>query len=207
MTRQGKTTVRTRIATAVLASFVVSGVFGTAILFAPLPALAVGGVVTDPGATAAQVPGTAAAVAQTPIAANNTGQNTANNVTGQKQTVLQQVKQALATVASLAILNAADFFLKKLAYDAANALASAGNGQQPLFVTEGFGNYLKNTALDAAGEAIGTISQAGGFDKLGIDLCAPKLPKVSLNIQLGFINDLKKSTGPVSPNGDRKSVV
>jgi hypothetical protein len=136
MTRRPFMTMKTTIAIAVLASFVLSGVLGLSIFFSPRPALAVGGVVTDPGATAAQSVGTGANVAQTPLQANTSGQTTAQNVTVQKDSVLKQIEKAIVPVVLIAITNAVDYFAKKLAYDAATALATAGSGQKPLFVTD-----------------------------------------------------------------------
>lgn len=44
--------------------------------------------------------------------------------------------------------------LNKIAYDTATAVASGGRGQQPLFVTKDWGEYLKNIADEAGGDFI-----------------------------------------------------
>jgi hypothetical protein len=202
-------TKRTPIAIAVLASFVVSAIVGVNPLITAAPAAAQ--VVSAPGVEAVGALNASQATAQTPPTVNTSAQTTSQNVTVQKDSVLRQVEKAVVPVVLIAITNAVDYFAKKLAYDAATALATAGSGQKPLFVTDP-GSYFKGAALDAAGEAIGTISQEGGFEKLGIDLCSPRLPKVALNIKLGFINDLKKiQGGPISsrqpaPKCDWKSI-
>jgi len=44
--------------------------------------------------------------------------------------------------------------LNKLAYDAATWIGSGGEGQKPMFITEGWGAYLSNIADSAAGNVL-----------------------------------------------------
>ncbi|MBP6942560.1 MAG: hypothetical protein KBB55_00775 [Candidatus Buchananbacteria bacterium] len=60
-------------------------------------------------------------------------------------------------------------FSQRLAYDTATWIASGGKGQQPLFITEGWGAYLQNTADQTIGTFIGSIDK-----EFGTNLCEPK---------------------------------
>ncbi len=83
-------------------------------------------------------------------------------------------------------------FLNTLAYDTATYLATGDKGQQPMFITEGWGEYLKNTADNAAGTFIETLGKKDGIAEF--NLCTPD-PKVLLKINLG----LKKEVRPSAP--------
>ncbi|MFA6422273.1 MAG: hypothetical protein WCV92_02660 [Candidatus Buchananbacteria bacterium] len=65
-------------------------------------------------------------------------------------------------------------FSKTLARDTATWIASGGKGQKPLFITEGWGAYLQDTADKALGDFLDQIGQM-----YGQDLCRP-----SLNVRL-----------------------
>ncbi|HLD28466.1 MAG TPA: hypothetical protein VJB67_02540, partial [Patescibacteria group bacterium] len=71
-------------------------------------------------------------------------------------------------------------FSQQLAYDTATWIASGGEGQQPLFVTEGWSAYLKNTADNAIGTFIDQIDS-----RLGYDLCEP-----DFNLKIPLIQSL-----------------
>ena len=82
-------------------------------------------------------------------------------VTG-AQTTIKNVKDFLKIIivggGSVALINAANFFMQKLAYDTATYLASGGKGQKPLLFTKKWGQYLEDTAKGAAGEFVGSLS-------------------------------------------------
>ena len=103
-------------------------------------------------------------------------------VTG-AQTTIKNIKDFLKVLVvnagTMALINAASRFMQKLSYDLAVSLASGGNGQMPLFSTEGWGDYLANAGLDAAGEFIGSFG-----DMVGVNFCAPPNPRLGLAIQL-----------------------
>src|SRR3989339_1314339 len=96
-----------------------------------------------------------------------------------------------------AVTNAVGYFANKIAYDAAVAIASLGSGQTPTFFTQDWGSYLTDTALNSAGEFIGSISESYG-DELGSaglgSLCMPPDPQLRLNIGLSLGDS-------VAPNG------
>ncbi|MDO8668719.1 MAG: hypothetical protein Q7K65_00305 [Candidatus Buchananbacteria bacterium] len=80
-------------------------------------------------------------------------------------------------------------FSKQLAYDTASWIASGGKGQKPLFITEGIGAYLKNTADNAAGTFIDEIDK-----EFGVNLCRPNF-NVELMIKTSLRGDrIKKPT-------------
>ena len=89
-------------------------------------------------------------------------------VTG-AQTTIKNIKDFLKVLVvnagTMALINAASRFMQKLSYDLAVSLASGGNGQMPLFSTEGWGDYLANAGLDAAGEFIGSFGDMVYFFK------------------------------------------
>ena len=71
-------------------------------------------------------------------------------------------------------------FSKQLAKDTATWIASGGKGQQPLFVTEGWGAYLQNAADSALGDFLDQIGQ-----RYGVDLCQPNFKiKVAIHTSL-----------------------
>lgn len=76
----------------------------------------------------------------------------------------EQAKQAIAAGFKASLRQ----FSQQLAYDTATWIASGGKGQQPLFVTEGWGAYLQNAGDEALGVFIDTIDQ-----KMGTSLCRP----------------------------------
>ena len=105
-------------------------------------------------------------------------------VTG-AQTTIKNIKDFLKILVinagTMALINAASRFAQKIAYDLAVGIASGGKGQMPLFSTDGWGDYMKNAGLDAAGEFIGSFG-----DMVGVNFCAPPNPRVGLNLQLSL---------------------
>jgi hypothetical protein len=75
--------------------------------------------------------------------------------------------------------------LKKIAYDTATWLGSGGKGQQPLFITEGWGEYLTNIGDEAAGDLLETLGKENGF--VEFNLCKPNF-EVGMRIGLGLVN-------------------
>lgn len=107
-------------------------------------------------------------------------------VTGQAVTIKNVkdfIKTLLVGVAGVAVINAANYFAQKLAYDAAVALVSGGKGQMPLFSTKGWGDYFKDASLGAVGEFVGTLSE--GFE--GLDLCNPGPPGLVAKLQTSLV--------------------
>lgn len=173
----------------VLVMFVFSSVIGFVLLAKPAQAqFGIPQVVTDPfvGANTSAIAASGAA---------SLAQQSVRTSIKVKESTWDIVKRAFVNTATLAVLNASNYFMQKLAYDAAIYISSGGKGQGPLFEADSLGEHLKNTAADAAGEAIGTISKEGGFERLGINLCNPSNPRVALNIKLGFLQALPNQLG------------
>ncbi|MCG2694095.1 hypothetical protein L6259_02375 [Candidatus Parcubacteria bacterium] len=99
--------------------------------------------------------------------------------------VTRQIGVTLMQTGTLALVNAMNYFTQKLAYDAAVWVAAGGGGQKPLFDGKSVGDYFKDTALNAAGDFIGTLSE-GTLGKLGFNLCAPTMPTLFVKIKLGL---------------------
>nr|MBP9694877.1 hypothetical protein [Candidatus Magasanikbacteria bacterium] len=75
------------------------------------------------------------------------------------------------------LMNGVTYFMRKLAYDAATYIATAGPGQKPLFSQDNFGDYITATAGDAVGEAVGDLGKP-----FGLNLC--QLPDIRLQVFL-----------------------
>ncbi len=67
--------------------------------------------------------------------------------------------------AAVAYRNAAHYFANQVAYDTAVWIGSGGQGQQPLFVTEGLGPYLKNLGDATAGEFLDSFARESSQDR------------------------------------------
>ncbi|MBI4281112.1 hypothetical protein HY628_02865 [Candidatus Uhrbacteria bacterium] len=107
----------------------------------------------------------------------------------------------LRTTVYQAIFNAVNFFLQRIAYDTAVWLASGGKGQGALAFKEGWDNYFKNTALDAAGQFIGDISAglnavSGQVGAPVFDFCAPATPQLQIKLQLGLASSFSQQPQP-----------
>jgi hypothetical protein len=88
-----------------------------------------------------------------------------------------------------ALMNAAQVFTQRIAYDAAQRILTGDAGQAPLFWEQGFGDYLGAVAEDAGNQFISSINSEV-FNSFGFDLCTPVDP---LKFQLSFgISPIKR---------------
>ena len=112
----------------------------------------------------------------------------------QKKQVLALIAEAKTKdkareVLAFAIKSALKTFSRQVAHDTAVWVASGGKGQQPLFITEGWGAYLQNTADSALGQFIDGIGT-----QYGVNLCQPDF-RVKLMIQTALnYKQVQKST-------------
>ncbi|MEA3249028.1 MAG: hypothetical protein U9Q03_01575 [Patescibacteria group bacterium] len=90
-----------------------------------------------------------------------------------------------------ALVSGANYFLSKLAYEAAVALTSDCPGQVVCWDSKGFSEGLEDAWQGAVGEMVGTLSEVGGFEELGLNLCEPSTPEISMTIQLGILNEVE----------------
>jgi len=81
--------------------------------------------------------------------------------------------------------------LSRIAFDAAQYVGTYGEGQKPLFVTEGFGTYITNLGDAAAGDFIDTLGK-----NWQVDLCKPADPALTAKIGLGLVQYQR----PSAPN-------
>lgn len=72
--------------------------------------------------------------------------------------------EALKHTTAIAFRTALVHFLRTLSMDVATWIASGGKGQQPMFITKGWGAYLTDVADSAAGEFIETFATLGDKD-------------------------------------------
>jgi len=92
---------------------------------------------------------------------------------------------------SVAFWSAIKTALNTIAYDTATWLASGGEGQKPMFITEGWGEYLTNVADNSAGAFIESL---GSSNDWGVDfnLCEPD-SDIKSKIGLGLYQYAKPS--------------
>ena len=101
-----------------------------------------------------------------------------------------EATQKLKDVVFVALNQSLRNMLNTLAYDVATWLASGGEGQKPMFFTEGWGEYLKNLADGAAGEFIEELS--GSW--LGFNVCNPSSTNLKIRIGLGLTETKRPKT-------------
>lgn len=82
--------------------------------------------------------------------------------------------------------------LNKIAYDSATWLGSGGKGQKPMFITEGWGEYLANVGDNAAGTFVEELGKKG-FNGQKYNLCSPDFD-VQVQIGLGLMNTYRPKT-------------
>jgi len=75
------------------------------------------------------------------------------------------------------------FVLNTVAFDLATWIASGGEGQQPAFVTEGWGQYLLDVGDAASGHFIEALGGTNWIE--GFNVCEPNL-QLKINIGLGL---------------------
>ena len=75
-------------------------------------------------------------------------------------------KKTFKTIAMTTLLHGGQFFLNKLAHDAAVWLAYGGKGKGSQVFGDSPGDYFEKVGKDTAGHAIGTLG-----NELGLDLC------------------------------------
>ena len=93
---------------------------------------------------------------------------------------------------SSALHSAVTSALNTIAYDTATWLGSGGKGQKPMFVTEGWGEYLSNIGDNAAGTFLETLGKSG---VVKFNLCDVS---VSTKIQIGL--GLTQYSRPKTPS-------
>jgi hypothetical protein len=91
-------------------------------------------------------------------------------------------KEAGSNAASAALRYA----LNTIAYDTATWLGSGGKGQKPMFIKEGWGEYFRNVADNAAGVFIEDLGRTGLWGEK-FNLCNPNLG-VKMRILGGLVN-------------------
>lgn len=99
------------------------------------------------------------------------------------------IQSALGTAGSAALNSAIKNTVTRIANDTATYLGSAGEGQKPLFVTEGWGKYAESLGDAAAGDFIDGINKWND-----INLCEPSL-EFKAKIGLGLV-DLASDNPP-----------
>lgn len=79
--------------------------------------------------------------------------------------------------------------LNTIAYESATWIGSGGNGQKPMFITEGWGAYLTNVGDNAVGNFLETLGKEG---PVKFNLCNPN-PQLTIKIGLGLRQYVKPS--------------
>ena len=147
--------------------FVFVSVFGSLLLPRTAEAQIVENPVSDPVITT-----------QLPIIAEAVGALQAKYAAKDVEMKLQEV---LLLAAYMAITQAIQSFVTRLAYDSAVYLAAGGKGEHPFAHYKNFGDYMADVGNDAAGSFL-----QGFGDILGVDLCAPPTLMLDLALRLGL---------------------
>lgn len=106
-----------------------------------------------------------------------------------REFVRQQANQSLKDSVYFAANEALSQMLNTMAYDVANWIATGDEGQQPLFYTEGWGDYLANIADGAAGQFLDEIGQ----DWLDLNVCNPSTINLKISLGLGIAEQHRPS--------------
>ncbi len=115
--------------------------------------------------------------------------------------VTDNIGDALLAAGLGALVNGTSYFMRKIAYDTAKYVVSGGKGQSALGFQEGFGEYLKNTALDSAAGAIQDFGEP-----FGLNLCTPPDLRVQIGLQVSLSKIVESQYGgadgsaPVQPD-------
>jgi hypothetical protein len=117
------------------------------------------------------------------IETSDTGQKTLDKAIEENR-ILREIKAfADSELASKLYHNTLSRALSTIAYDTATWLGSGGEGQKPLFIKEGWSEYLINVADNAAGSFIETLGKESGYPEF--NLCEPSAnAKIKINFGL-----------------------
>ncbi|MFA5211264.1 MAG: hypothetical protein WC414_02025 [Patescibacteria group bacterium] len=115
--------------------------------------------------------------------------------------IKDQILDTLLSSALGSLINAASYFTRKLAYDAATYLADSAVGKKPAVFQESPGDYFANVALDSAASAIADF----GKGVLGMNFCTPPDLNFQLSLQVGLSNIYSNEYGSGSEKGPQPS--
>ncbi|HOZ53289.1 MAG TPA: hypothetical protein PK142_01265, partial [bacterium] len=99
-----------------------------------------------------------------------------------KETIWSKIAEQLKKAGANFYQKTLTYLVNTIAYDAANYIASAGEGQKPLFTTEYLTDLGEKAGDAAISEFVNTI-----YDEWQVDLCHPSLD-VKNKIGLGLVN-------------------
>lgn len=110
-------------------------------------------------------------------------------------------EQTLLSTAMGSLLNGFSYFMRKIAYDAAVYLGSAGKGQGALVYQQSGADYFKSVALDSAASAVDELGSPFGIKSL----CNPNNPldadlKLEASIKASIRGLYVTPEGPPEPN-------
>jgi hypothetical protein len=114
--------------------------------------------------------------------------NPAEGTAKAMSTIWQRILSPSMRAALLsALLNVFTYALDRVAYEAATAIATGGEGQAPLFYDEKPSDAWKDLGLDMAGEAFYNLTELLDEElDIAFDLCMPGDPFIKLSMQLGI---------------------
>jgi len=98
------------------------------------------------------------------------------------KSIKTMILNLLKGVLMQAIFKILNYASQKLAYDAAVWIGSGGKGQGTLYENRGWGNYMKDMALNSVGEGLGALDEAGIMG--GFSLCDPSIQMPEMKNQL-----------------------
>jgi len=102
-----------------------------------------------------------------------------------REELLAQADKTFKDAIAIGFKTSLRTFLQQFSHDVSTWIASGGKGQKPLFITEGWGAYLRNSADEALGTFIDEIDS-----EFGTNLCRP-----NFQVRIGMIRGLEQSMG------------
>lgn len=121
----------------------------------------------------------AAAVVSDPVVGTNTYLIATEML---RESAEEKVDQGFLAAGIASLIHASSYFMDKIAYDTAKAVAQGGKGLKSLVYEKDWGNYLEEVALDSAADFIDNF----GKEALGIGLCQITDPHLLITLTLGF---------------------
>ncbi|RJQ31948.1 hypothetical protein C4572_01895 [Candidatus Parcubacteria bacterium] len=109
--------------------------------------------------------------------------------------IFDEAQKAAKHAWAVAYKQGLSYFLHNLAYDTATWIASGGEGEKPMFITEGWGKYLADAADRAAGVFIDDFAREAWNEDFATFLCEPDFD-LKVAITMGLEKTYRRTLRP-----------
>ena len=113
------------------------------------------------------------------------------------QEVKDTLLKKLTGAAMGALVNSLSFYVRKVAFDTANFVATGDGGLNPLAYVAQVGKFGALAAGDAVGELVGSLGEP-----FGLNLCQIPNPQINISLKIGLRNlfpDIGPDGAPIGP--------